>query len=110
MKTRTGFVSNSSSCSFILEFKPKEWCDYVELSEKQAANAMVFLKLDNPDMIWGLGPFYLTEILSDATDYYYELEEDPHAFKYQEGTAGGSPYASDSVQLANDIFIRKEHA
>jgi len=109
MKTRIGFVSNSSSSSFICEFKPESWCDCVELSENQATNILSFLKHDNPDKTWGSGPFYITQVLSDASDYYYTLEDHPQACQYQEGTAGGSPY-SDSVQLADDIFIRKEHA
>ena len=109
MKVRSGFVSNSSSSSFIIigvGNTPSKF-DYVELKGKMKQNVIkaMNLKIENNAEI------FLTEYVSDCIDEDYPIESNK-IIEYDNGGHGG-PYDEDDYVCLDDMFdnvwLKKEH-
>ena len=121
MKTRAGFVSNSSSSSFIVVGDSSiipSGINSVELTTEQKiamAKDGVIKDIDTLKT-----KCYLTEFMSDAGDMYYELKysdgdsddpnkEKPQVIEYADGGHGG-PYSEEwYTELDDEVWIKKEH-
>ena len=109
MKVRSGFVSNSSSSSFIIigvGNTPSKF-DYVELKGKMKLNIIeaMDLKIENDAEI------FLTEYVSDGYDEDYPIESNK-VIEYDNGGHTG-PYDEDNYICLNDdydnVWIKREH-
>ena len=99
MKIRNGFVSNSSSSSFIVFGSPPLHRNYVELSGKIAENVSkrVGVEWDKKQRI------FLTQFISDTDDYYWEIEEEGNNLRiYAEGNHGGPYWEENYVELLHE--------
>jgi hypothetical protein len=111
MKIRNGYVSNSSSSSFII-FNSKELIpdgvEYVELDEEQKIRLWKETKRS-----FGLRDHvYLTEFVSDGRDEYSDLydlsEKYVYVYTYHEG-GHGYPYDEEQYdKLGNNVWLQKE--
>lgn len=119
MKIRTGFVSNSSSSSFIVIGQKPKYCKSIQLDEVQTDNIITFItsRSEEPsDIAWEYGiPAYLTPFLPDTGDQYRQAIEDKNAYEYHAGEHGG-PYDEEGYDciwqgwddICEDIWIWKE--
>jgi len=120
MKKRMGFVSNSSSSSFIVVGeKPKVSC--AKLDTEIARNILKYINSESSKKIVfdENKDYYLTCYLSDGGDYTDPFEHLDH-YAYLDGNHGG-PYSyegkndkhlflleGDEDDLFDSIFIRKK--
>jgi len=118
MKKRNGFVSNSSSSSFILDAK----------NEYVINNSTIdYIIIEDEDIIKNLKKFYtkyydgdhkldsakkliLTEFVSDTWyDEDFMPWDEPTIYDYQEGNHDGPYDEDDYIQIENNIWLLKEH-
>jgi len=114
MKIRNGFVSNSSSSSFIIlgddSFVPKS-IDRVELNDEQKERLLKAGKIDSID-----GKVSLTEFVSDSMDEHYDIlylneDEDIERDNVKEYEDGGhmGPYDDDYYdEISDNVYLLKE--
>jgi hypothetical protein len=130
MKARSGFVSNSSSSSFVIIDEPYtneakeafEQCrDKIEIKDSQTKSAIIaYLNedLDPHAYAWSEAKkaildnnhkIFLTRYVSDGGDEYGDLGRDPNVYYYFDGGHCG-PYDEDDFdEIADDVYIYKEH-
>jgi hypothetical protein len=136
MKTRSSFVSNSSSSSFIVVGKRPSNCNSVRLREHQARNIIRFLAEEkvkwNPDE----DEVYLTEYFTDSCEFecvpeWHLLYHEDRVYAYEDGNHGAPYYHEDEegpshiklgeathpewkvegrLPISNAVWIRREHA
>ena len=105
MKIRSGFVSNSSSSSFIILGENNYNCPQIQLDEKdkqvllsnfllrdKAAENAEYIVIDRltPEKIDNINkalentemPVYLTSMIGDWNDVYDKLSDENHSFEY----------------------------
>lgn len=98
MKIRNGFVSNSSSSSFIVIGTKPEKVNHVKLEDKEMIRKIIeYINNNNPEeekLVWdGIEDVYLTEFLYDGLDDEYDyLETIPKHAAYLSGAMSGHPY------------------
>lgn len=122
MKIRSGFVSNSSSSSYIVIGKAPTECRYIRLNSRQAHTIVEYIEnnKENPcDIPWSADQdIYLTEFLSDAGDLCFEIPKKYNAYVYCWGGHTG-PYSEEYFDVLAeseyngyfhpDVWILKEH-
>lgn len=119
MKTRQGFVSNSSSSSFIIVGCKPKTCNSILLTTEQAKKVVEYIRQGEgwngpQNVTWT--PFnttYLTEFLSDAGELLGEISNLANSYEYTDGNHGG-PYNEEAYVCLHDepwasIWILKEH-
>lgn len=129
MKIRNGFVSNSSSSSFIVVGRPaksnrvrsaKLTKDQVKTAIKELKESDLYLEkqwYDDPedeatrkriDALTETTELYITEFVSGADDIGYDdMLNDPEAIPFHNG-GHGSPYDPDSYyELDDDVWFPK---
>ena len=108
MKTRNGYVSNSSSSSFLVPKEPSRNIRSIrlpkEIWETIAKNHVEWdgkkFDLSSSDEWW------LTELVSDCSDEYQELLDIPNAVSYLEGN--GMPYDCYEDEGENEFIKFKK--
>lgn len=116
MKARNGYVSNSSSSSFIVkEDVSNLGISCIKLNKKQLEllkgfkqwedDAESFEPVENQD-------YYLTEYIADCCDDWGKVRDMEGAFEYSAGGHGG-PYDEEDfneyVCNFGSVYLRKEH-
>ena len=108
MKTRKGFVSNSSSSSYII-IGDNSWLpsgfDFVALNEKQKRKLVGQGFIDTLDE-----KVTLTQFISDCCDAFYDGQKDTDALviEYQYGGHGGPYDESYYDEIADNVWMRTE--
>lgn len=124
MKIRTGFVSNSSSSSFIVIGKKPQSGSFAKLNKDQAKKVIQMLK-NTQNYTGGIGyrdqeeyckkvnlltedmDFYLTGFISDCLEEYDEMSEDPDAIPFREG-GYGCPYDENYYhEISDRVWLPK---
>jgi hypothetical protein len=119
MKIRTGFVSNSSSSSFIVIGKEPTGCMYVKLNPKQVEAIINHIKTreyDKRDVKCSpTDGVFLTQFLSDCDDAWLDIQREYHSYEYCPGGHDG-PYddeyfdnLGESENYWNSVWILKDH-
>jgi len=128
MKMRSGFISNSSSSSFIILGEPatdeaKAYLDTlhdkaeIKNPETKAEIKVHINKELDPryysapksEIIDENQTMILTRYISDSGDEYGILGKDKNIYYYYDGGHGG-PYDEDAFdEIADDVWLRKEH-
>ena len=109
MKRRLGFVSNSSSSSFVFIGKPTELDDLhykcVKIEDKTNRDLIIKkLKSRYPNLIVKDEEIYLTNFLSDCWDYDF-FPTDIGAYIYEDG-GHGVPYRIENyTEVSEDIWV-----
>ena len=111
MKTRSAFVSNSSSSSFILSdlslLRGKSY-RYVQLTESQIKE----IEKEHEYVQLMSHPLYLTQYISDGDDLHYQLLFECRkkvCSEYMEGNHG-YPYNDEAFdELTDRVWILKDH-
>ena len=114
MKIRIGYVSNSSSSSFLCSKDVSHLgIDCIKLSREQIIAMGAICNWDG-EVIHKLDPdkeYYVTEYVSDCMDKYYALKEsEAYICEYDNGGHGG-PYDEEMYNEYNtafsSVYIRK---
>lgn len=111
MKVRQGFVSNSSSSSFIVIDKKPNY-PHIELSKKQAGKIIHYIENRKNDPIktnWRKENVYLTPFVCDGNDDYGDFLHFPKAYIYCNGGHGVPYFIEDFYEVAYNIWIMKQH-
>lgn len=107
MKIRNGFVSNSSSSSFLVTGKQPKQVDFVELKKDQIEAIVKAGEVEK--FKWdGKEPVYLTQFISDCGGYE-EFEEDKKCKKYNFCNGGhGGPYVEEEFEeVISNVWLEK---
>ena len=111
MKIRHGFVSNSSSSSFLVNDLSIIWsASYktIQLTDSQ----LTAIEKNYPEIALMSRPIYLTEYISDGGDLHWELYQTDHSkcIEYMPGNHG-CPYSEENYDelIPDRIWILKEH-
>lgn len=127
MKSRTGFVSNSSSSSFVIIGNPDEELEgllerYAHVEIKDADTKKRICERINGELnphtySWQKEKqpimdhsqrMILTRYVSDCGDEYGEFGNHPQVYYYFEGGHGGPYWEDDFEELKSDVWIHKE--
>jgi len=105
MKTRSCFVANSSSSSFIILGKILNDVNAKELTPNQRLKVETRLGIFHiPNSI----PVYLTQYFSDCSPIHNEISKGNLIYEYDSGNHGG-PYDEDEYdEIDDNIWILKE--
>jgi len=116
MKVRNGFVSNSSSSSFVVFGEPpSEGVKHKQLTEDQIKHVIAFIDEDeyaDKKVEWnGKDPAYMTQFISDCCDDIYgELCNNESAYYYMDGNHDG-PYGGNDAEyieeIDEDVYLHK---
>lgn len=115
MKIRKGYVSNSSSSSFIVtQDLTNKGISCIKLSEEQKElinGTNIYGDIINLDLD---KDYWLTQFLSDCTNLYDTLTEYEHIF-YQEGQLNETPRCEDFYneyqvgEFGDSVYLLKKH-
>ena len=114
MKIRNSYVSNSSSCSFIVKKDLSEFgISCLKLTVEQLKRIDGITNWNNEVFKFEEGmDYYLTEFISDSNDNKYDIAKENKIFEYDDGGHGG-PYDEDYYNEYevgwNSVWLRKEH-
>lgn len=118
MKIRNGYVSNSSSSSFLVSedlTKKGIACLKLTQAQKEVLNGAY---IQNGETKIGINldkDIYLTEFVFDGDDRKWETVTSVEHMVYESGQMCGEPYSDDDVyneyQIDGDhsVYLRKEH-
>lgn len=111
MKTRVGFVSNSSSSSFLCTKRP-EGCNSVKVTSKTALNAIREVESNEENItVPESREYYVTEFVLDS-DYkaYASLCDCPECFVFMDGSLDKEPYDVEDrcYRIENEVYLPKE--
>ena len=115
MKVRTNYVSNSSSCSWIVRKDLSEFgIGCIKLTIEQLNLIKGYPDWDNNMFDFDENKeYWLTEFISDCYEHKYEIAKDNSVFHYDGGGHHG-PYDEDCyneyiLDDGSSVWIRKEH-
>lgn len=114
MKIRKGYVSNSSSSSFLVtQDLTDKGVTCLKLSQVQKDRINGSIIYDEKVWLDTTKDFYLTEFISDGWEDKYKVIEGVEHILYQEGDLGESPrceeYCNEYRVGNTSVYLLKEH-